>query len=139
MEAITIFVEPGAIFKCRVIDPDGNPVEGATEAPAKTGSGNSLTGDTRFSVKTDATGAFTSVMPAGRGFQYSMVAHDGEYRQWRTWANGVSSAFGSQPGELIDNITIQLTRPATVRGKVVATNGQSVAGLEVRAHVKDPF
>ncbi|XZE53859.1 M56 family metallopeptidase [Planctomycetaceae bacterium SH139] len=137
MEAITIFVEPGVIFKGRVIAPNGDPVEGATVAPAKTGSGNSLTGDTRFSVKTDANGQFTSVMPAGKGVQYNLVAHDGEYRQWRTWANGVTSAFDSQPGELIDNITIQLTPPATVRGKVVATDGQSLAGREVRAHAED--
>lgn len=137
MEVITIFVERGATFKGRVIDPDGNPVEGVTVAPAKTGSGNSITGDTRFSVKTDATGAFTSLMPAGKGFRYNLVAHDGEYRQWRTWANGVTSAFDTQPGDVIEDITIQLTRPATVRGKVIGKDGRPLTGREVRAHAED--
>lgn len=137
MEPVTILVEPGAKFSGRVLDPEGSPVEGATVAPARTGSGNSLTGDTRFSVKTDAEGRFQSIMPAGKLFQYNLVAHDGEYQQWRKWANGVAVPFKSNPGWEIENITIQLTRPATVRGRVVGEEGQQLAGLEVRAHAKD--
>ena len=38
------------------------------------------------------------------------------------------------PGQVIDNVTLKLTRPATVRGKVVDAKGRPVAGREVRAH-----
>jgi hypothetical protein len=47
MKPVTIEVERGVAFSGHVYDPDRKPVEGATVAPAKTGSGNSLTGDTR--------------------------------------------------------------------------------------------
>lgn len=137
MEPVQIFVQPGAKFSGRVLDPNGTPVEGATVAPAKTGSGNSLTGDTRYSVKTDHEGRFESIMPAGMKFEYNLVAHDGDYQEWRNWANGIAGPFRSGPGDEIGNITIELTRPATVRGRVVAKNGEEVAGREVRAHAKD--
>ena len=53
MDAVTIQVERGTTVRGQVLDPDGVPVAGATVAPALTGSGNSLTGDTRFSVETE--------------------------------------------------------------------------------------
>ncbi len=136
MKSVTIYVEPGVSFSGQVTDPDGKPVEGATVAPAKTGSGNSLTGDTRYSVKTDADGRYQVVMPAGKQFPYNLIAHDGDYQQWRTWANGVTDPLETQPGEKHE-INIQLTRPAVVRGKVIADGGREVAGREVRAHAKD--
>jgi beta-lactamase regulating signal transducer with metallopeptidase domain len=136
MESVTIYVEPGVTFSGRVTDPDGNPVESATVAPAKTGSGNSLTGDTRYSVKTDKEGRYSVVMPAGKDFQYNLIVHDGDYQQWRKWANGVIAPLETQPGET-HQIDLKLTRPAIVRGKVVAEGGRQVAGREVRAHAKD--
>ena len=58
MAPVTIEIEKGVRIRGRVVDPDGKPVGGATAAPALTGTGNSLTGDTRFSVKTKADGTF---------------------------------------------------------------------------------
>ena len=55
MEPVTITVERGVTVTGGVVDPDGKPVAGATVAPALTGTGNSLTGDTRFSVETERT------------------------------------------------------------------------------------
>ena len=52
-----IVVEKGVRIRGRVVDPDGKPVVGATVAPALTGTGNSLTGDTRFSVTSKDGGA----------------------------------------------------------------------------------
>ena len=63
MDPATIVVERGAEVTGRVLHPDGKPVGGATVAPALTGSGNSLTGDTRFSVRTGEDGTFTCSCP----------------------------------------------------------------------------
>jgi hypothetical protein len=121
----------------RVLDPDGKPVAGATVAPALTGSGNSLTGDTRFSVRTDKDGRFTALLPASGVREYNLVAHDGAYTQWRTWANGVLPPFRTKPGESVGDIELRLTRPATVRGKVTGVDGRPVAGREVRSSAAD--
>ncbi|XZE48873.1 carboxypeptidase-like regulatory domain-containing protein [Planctomycetaceae bacterium SH248] len=136
MKPVTIVVEKGVTFSGRVLDPDGKPVEGATVAPAKTGSGNSLTGDTRYSVKTDAEGKYRVMMPAGNDFQYNLIAHDGDYREWRHWGNGIREPIQTKPGDVIENYDLVLTRSATVRGRILGV-GPSVEGTEVRAHAKD--
>ncbi len=137
MPPVTIHVEKAATIRGRVLDPSGRPVAGATVAPALTGSGNSLTGDTRFSVETDANGAFTMQLPASGAIAYNLIAHDGKFQQWRTWANGILPPFRTKPGQVMENVTISLTRPATVRGKVVDNAGKPVAGREVRASAAD--
>ncbi len=132
MLPVKIVVEQGVTITGRVTDPAGNPVEGATVAPAKTGSGNSLTGDTRYSVSTDKDGRYHTVMPASNDAEYNLVVHDGKYEEWRKWANGVSKVFQTKPGQVIDNFDLQLTVPAVIRGKVTSF-GKPVAGREVRA------
>jgi RNA polymerase sigma factor (sigma-70 family) len=133
----TIFVEKGVRVTGRVVDPDGKPVAGATVAPAHTGTGNSLTGDTRFSVETDKGGRFEALLPAGNGTSYNLVAHDGKFGEWRKWANGVLDPVLTFPGQELKDVTLTLTRPATVRGRVVDKRGKPVAHREVRAHAAD--
>lgn len=133
MPPVAIVVERGVTVSGRVTDPDGKPVEGATVAPAKTGSGNSLTGDTRYSTRTDKDGKYQTVLPASNTTEYNMVVHDGDYQQWRKWANGISKTFKSDPGDVLNNFDLQLTKPAVVKG-VVVLNGKPVADREVRTH-----
>ena len=76
-------------------------------------------------------------LPASGAAEYNLVAHDGKYGQWRTWANGVLPPVKTTPGQAIENVTLTLTRPAVVRGKVVDAEGRPVAGREVRAHAAD--
>ncbi len=137
MAPVKIVLEKGAHIVGRVVDPNGKPVAGATVAPALTGTGNSLTGDTRFSVETKPDGTFDVVLPASGKAEYNLVAHDGKYQQWRHWANGVTAPFRTAPGQEIKNVTLMLTRPATVRGEVVDTQGKPAAHREVRAHATD--
>ena len=137
MKLVSIEVERGVEYSGIVVDPDGNPVAGATVAPAKTGSGNSLTGDTRYSVKTDEDGSFTVVMPAGNDFEYNLVVHDGDYQQWRKWANGVTEPLRTKPGYRAKGLKLKLNRPCTVRGKASLPGGEPAVGLEVRAHAAD--
>ncbi len=137
MEPVTIEVEQGVTFSGRVLDPNGRPVAGATVAPAKTGSGNSLTGDTRFSTKTDADGKYQVVMPAGNLFQYNLMAHDGDYQEWRTWANGVGKPMFSSPGEVYADMNLTLTHPATVRGQVLTKGRPLKVGTSVSTQAKD--
>ena len=42
-----------------------------------------------------------------------------------------------KPGQRVENLDIQLHRAATVRGRVKATDGRKLGGLEVRAHAYD--
>jgi hypothetical protein len=137
MPTVTIVAEPVVRVTGKVVDPNGKPVGGATVAPARTGSGNSLTGDTRFSVETKADGTFVMTLPASGAAEYNLVAHDGKYGEWRTWANGVLPPIKTTPGQLIEGVTLKLTRPAVVRGKVVDEKGKPVAGREVRAQAAD--
>jgi beta-lactamase regulating signal transducer with metallopeptidase domain/protocatechuate 3,4-dioxygenase beta subunit len=137
MEPVTITLERGVTITGRVLDPDGNPVAGATVAPALTGTGNSLTGDTRFSVSTDDEGKYTVILPASGEREYNLVAHDGKFQEWRAWANGILPPFRTRSGEEYHEKDIRLTRPATVRGRVTNAQGQPIAGREVRASASD--
>jgi protocatechuate 3,4-dioxygenase beta subunit len=137
MVPVKIALEKGVRVRGKVLDPDGKPVAGATVAPALTGTGNSLTGDTRFSVATRADGTFEALLPASNDARYNLVAHDGKYGEWRKWANGVLPPIQTRPGQKIDGVTLKLTRPAVVRGKVVDASGKPVAYREVRAHAAD--
>lgn len=137
MEPVTIVVEEAVIVRGRVVDPEGQPVAGATVAPALTGSGNSLTGDTRFSVMSGPDGRFAMLLPASGERPYNLVAHDGKYLEWRHWANGVLEPIRTKPGQVLEGVEIALSRPATVRGRVVDASGKPVAGREVRASAGD--
>ncbi len=137
MRPVTISLEPAATVTGRVLDPDGKPVAGATVAPARTGTFNSLTGDTRFSFESSRDGTFTMLLPASGGRDYNLIAHDGKYGQWRKWANGVLPPMRTKPGETLRDVELRLTRPATVRGRVADAAGRPVAGREVRASAAD--
>ena len=137
MEPVVIIIEKAVHIRGRIVDPNGNPVEGATAAPARTGSGNSLTGDTRFSVTTKSDGTFEMLLPASGNCQYNLVAHDGGYQQWRMWANGVTEPFKTIPGQEINDVVITLTKPGTVTGYIVDEKGLPVANREVRAQAVD--
>ena len=134
---VTIVVEQGARVLGSVVDPDGNPVAGATVAPALTGTGNSITGDTRFSVETDDTGQFDMLLPASKIREYNLIAHDGKYEEWRQWANGVMDPITTQPGDVFEDVVIHLRPPCIVRGVAVDDTGAPVASREVRATACD--
>jgi hypothetical protein len=133
MKPVTIVVEKAVRIRGRVVDPEGQPVAGATVAPALTGSGNSLTGDTRFSVETAADGTFDMKLPASHEARYNLIAHDGKYQQWRKWANGVGEPFQTKPGQEIDGVELKLTRPSTIHGRIVDDKGEKVANVKVAA------
>jgi Carboxypeptidase regulatory-like domain len=137
MAPVTITVERSVTVIGRVIDPDVKPVAGATVAPALTGTGNSLTGDTKFSVQTGPDGSFKVDLPASGAPDYNLIAHDVKYDQWRTWANGVLPPLRTKPGEALRDVEIRLTRPATVRGRVTDAGGRPVPGRQVRASAAD--
>jgi hypothetical protein len=137
MAPVRIVVERQVTIRGKVVDPDGQPVMGATVAPALTGTGNSLTGDTRFSVTTNSGGVFEMTLPASGDHDYNLVAHDGDYQQWRNWANGVLPPMRTKPGQELEDVTLSLTRPAVVRGRVTDADGNPVVGREVRAAASD--
>ena len=138
MAPVTITVEPATTIRGTVFDPDGKPIADATVAPALTGSGNSLTGDTRFSVATGPDGTYTMKLPASGAIEYNLVAHDGKYGETRTWGNGVLDPFRTSPGMVLQDVNLRLTRPAIVTGRVVdMLTGAPIANREVRASSTD--
>lgn len=116
MQQVTITLERAAMVTGRVVDPDGRAVAGATVDPALTGTGNSLTGDARFAVRTGDDGKFKLMLPASGRHLFNLVAHDGKYLEWRRWANGVLPPIQAEPGEAVRDVEIKLSRPASVRG-----------------------
>lgn len=134
---VEIVLERGVEIRGIVKDPTGKPVGGATVAPARTGSGNSLTGDTRFSVPAKADGTFRMLLPASNAAVYNIMAHDGKYKEWRKWANGVLPPIQTKPGERLEGIEIRLSEPATIRGRVVDASGAPVGNREVSARAAD--
>lgn len=137
MKPVRIELEREVHISGVVQDPDGNPVAGATVAPAHTGTGNSLTGDTRYSVVTNKDGSFLMALPASGDAQYNLEAHDGAYGQWRKWANGILPPIQTKPGDELKNIVIRLTKPATVSGHVQDEAGHPLVGRNVRASAAD--
>jgi Carboxypeptidase regulatory-like domain len=130
---VEIILERGVTVRGVVHDPEGQPVAGATVAPANTGTGNSLTGDTRFSVQTEKDGTFTMLLPASNGQKYNLVAHDGTYGEWRNWANGFLPPFETTPGQRIESVDLHLARPAIIKGLVVNARGEPIAGCRVQS------
>jgi peroxiredoxin len=137
MEPVTIIVEPAVTITGTVKDPNGDFVPGATVSAARTGTGNSLTGDTRFSVETEDDGTFSIHLPASNAAQYNLVAHDGDYGEWRQWANGVAEPLQTQPGDRLGGMDLVLNHGGTVRGRVVDREGQPLADADVRAAPAD--
>jgi beta-lactamase regulating signal transducer with metallopeptidase domain/protocatechuate 3,4-dioxygenase beta subunit len=137
MKPVRIELERAVRVTGVVQDPDGNLVAGATAAPAHTGTGNSLAGDTRFSVVTKNDGTFDMSLPASGGAKYNLEAHDGQYEQWRKWANGVLPPIQTMPGDELKNVVIRLTRPATVSGHMKDETGKPLADRDVRASAAD--
>jgi beta-lactamase regulating signal transducer with metallopeptidase domain/protocatechuate 3,4-dioxygenase beta subunit len=136
-EPVIIYVEKAVSIRGRVVDPEGFPVPGATVAPALTGSGNSITGDTRYSVTTVGDGTFHMRLPASNHSKYNLVAHDGGYQEWRRWANGIGEVLQTRPGQELSNFELQLTRPGVVRGRVVDGNGKPIRNHRVRTQSAD--
>ena len=137
MRPVTIVIEKEMHVQGRVVDPNGKPVGGATVAPALSGTGNSITGDTRFSVETKSDGTFDIALPASHQAKYNLVAHDGKFEQWRRWANGVLPPFSTTPGQVIQNVELKLNRPASIRGRVVDAQGRRLANVQVDAAAAD--
>ncbi|MFZ4774989.1 MAG: antirepressor regulating drug resistance protein, partial [Terrimicrobiaceae bacterium] len=108
----------------------------ATAAPARTGTGNSLTGDTRFSVKSKGDGSFEMLLPASGAVSYNLVAHDGGYGQWRKWANGKLPPIETKPGDVIKDVVLTLSPACVVRGRVSNREGKPVPNYEVRSQPK---
>lgn len=137
MEQVTVLVERGVDIQGRVVDPDGHAVAGATIAVALTGWGDRRMGDVGCHATSDAKGRFAMLVPASHAARYNLVAHEGAIGEWRKWANGVSQPIRTQPGQKIKDLTLTLTRPAVVRGKVVDQKGQPVPDYAVALSAVD--
>lgn len=132
-EPVEIVLEKGVTIRGTVKDPNGQPVAGATVTAARTGSGNSLAGDTRFSFLSDQGGAFEMLLPASNGAEYNLVVHDGKFGEWREWANGVLPPIKTRPGEVLSGVEISLSRPCLIKGRVRDASGNPAASREVQA------
>jgi beta-lactamase regulating signal transducer with metallopeptidase domain/protocatechuate 3,4-dioxygenase beta subunit len=137
MAPVSIVVEKAAIVRGRVLDPDGQPVAGATVDAVLSGTGASLTSTARTRVQTDADGTYEVHLPDTSDHDCNLMAHDGQPFEWRTWANGVTSPFRARAGQVVEGLNITLTRPATVSGRVWTTQNQPQADSWIIARSTD--
>lgn len=127
-ETLTVNMVPGARVKGVVLAPDGSPVANATVDIA-----GLMTGDARYSKKTDAQGRFDLIFAiVTRPANYAIVAFD----QSGQWANGVSEKFLATPG-MDHEVVIKLNSGGRVMGRVQTSAGAPVAGIEVEAYADD--
>lgn len=128
---ITLLMERSAIIRGTVVDPDGNPVAGATvdalHAWRDDTLGNSLTGDGRYKVETNESGHYSINLPGNQKYGIKLIAHDGAWKEWRDYANGYSEDFDLKAGEIVENVTLHLTRPGSIQGVVIDKQGNPVA------------
>ncbi|MFC1693081.1 M56 family metallopeptidase [Candidatus Latescibacterota bacterium] len=151
----------------KVIDPEGNPVAGipvdvAREIPLTSSFGNSLTGDTRFTVRTDINGDFRITFPtniergnrnthftqlvrrnSGKNGGIVLVAHAGnnptlvqDHRWISNLANGISHPINLEKGD-VGPVTIKLTKGATISGTVNDSRGKLLPNQRVRVAYAD--
>ena len=137
MKTVTITLEPAVKINGQVLDPAGKPVAGATVAPALTGTGNSLTGDTRFSVETDAKGHYEMALPASGDREYNLVAHDGKYGQWRRLGQRRHAVVRRQAGRAACH-GAQVGPASACPRRVLDKSGKPVADREVRRQRRRP-
>ena len=133
MARVTIQAERAVIIRGRVLDPDGKPRAGALVTLGRTRSGDFFFGAVDFHSTTLDDGSYLLQLPAGNDDAYCLVAHDGPLRQNRTWADATSPLIETKPGQVIDNLDLRLTRPASIEGRVVDSQGRPVANQEISA------
>ncbi|MFC1490507.1 M56 family metallopeptidase [Candidatus Latescibacterota bacterium] len=138
----TVYLEPALVISGRVVDPDGNPVAGATvdAIPVKGRGqkgqgGNSLNGR-RYMVTTDNLGQYSINLP-NENIDVRLIAHDGKINEWRTWANGYSDDISLKRHKSTENVTVRLTRPCTISGIVKDPNGKPVPDFPVKLKYPD--
>ncbi len=132
MAPVVIQTERAATIGGRVLDPDGQPRAGVSVTLDATRSGDLTPGVSRSRSTTDAAGAFVVQLPASLKDAYRLLAHDGPPRTKGTWADATSPFLSTQPGQVVDDVTIRLNRPGTIEGRVDDVQGQPVANQEVR-------
>ena len=129
MKPVKVYVERVVTVTGRVLNPEGQPVEGASVDVCLTSSHHPMTSDARYACRaTDADGAYTLKLPAGNGLAYAVIAHDPQDR----WANAVSKPFESKPGDEL-SFDLKLTNGGQVSGRVLDPNGKPMANTWVKA------
>lgn len=137
IQPLVLMFEKGVAISGQVVDPAGKPVGGAIVVTALTGYGDAIDQTQRFTAKTKDDGSFTISLPSSGRFPYNLIAHDGAYGKWRKWANGVGEPMEVKPGDVIKDVKLALTAPATIKGKVVDPQGNPKANKDVRAMASD--
>lgn len=152
MPAVTIALEPPVTMKGRVLDPQGQPVTGAIVRLVRSPANAPPTSTEAWQDKTETKedGRFSLRLPPSDGHPYSLMVHDGSRHrardrgeqgehnhfdefEWRTWANGVGPMIETTAGQEIDNVELHLSRPGTIRGRLVDKTGKPVARAPVHS------
>jgi protocatechuate 3,4-dioxygenase beta subunit len=136
-QQVELMFEKGVAISGQVVDPDGKPVGGAIVVTALTGYGDAIDQTQRFTAKTKDDGSFAITLPSSGRFQYNLIAHDGAYGKWRKWANGVGEPMEVKAGDVVKDVKLALTAPATIKGKVVDPQGNPKPGKNVRVMASD--
>lgn len=149
MSPLVVSFEPAIRMTGRVVDPDGQPI-GGIEVMSVRAAGSTQTTDLRRAwTKTAPDGRFELNVPRAEDGRSILMGSDrrpvdrspnagrpnvvsgGSGR--RSWANGFSQPIQALPGEKIDDIELRMTRPGTIHGRIVTSNGQPMAAVPIQA------
>jgi protocatechuate 3,4-dioxygenase beta subunit len=136
MKPVTITMEKAVVVTGKVVDPHGKPRGGAMVVPIVSETGEQIVGPSMITI-TRSDGTFEMKLPASIDLECSLIARDGPPAHRRDFADGASAKMKTAPGQHVENVKIELTHGATVKGRVVDKNGQPISNREVKAFATD--
>jgi protocatechuate 3,4-dioxygenase beta subunit len=137
LQPIRVLMEKGTKISGLVTGPEGAPMKGASVGVAPSdGRGGTLTGDMRFTARTDERGEFSGYIPAGNGVIYHLCAYGWPPGEESAAATAISEPFSSQPGEDL-KFQLRMAKGGWITGRVLDSAGQGAPGMKVSSSASD--
>jgi len=129
-ESWRILMEKGVRISGVILGPDGTPMKDINVGAVRNGGGGGgITGDSRFTPRTNEQGEFAGYIPAGNGLVYNLSAYI-----WAEHAapaaNAVSEPFSCKPGDDL-KFQLRMTQGGWITGRVLDAQGRPAPKMRV--------
>jgi protocatechuate 3,4-dioxygenase beta subunit len=137
LQPIRVLMEKGTKISGVVTGPNGAPMKGVSVGVTPSdGRGGTLTGDMRFTARTDERGEFSGYIPAGNGVIYHLCAYGWPPSKESAAATAISEPFASQPGEDL-KFQLRMAKGGWIAGRVLDSAGRGAPGMKVSSSASD--